>query len=353
MTAAWRHDAPPRENLREQAARWALRQRDDAALNDAAQAEMQAWRAADHANAQALDEALHALQLLDRAAGTADLMALRADALAARPAQHRRALWPLAAVGAVVLAVAASWFMAGRTDPAATLALAPVVPVQTRANSYVTGIGERATVGLPDGSVVILNTDTELEVDYRADERVVHLLRGQALFEVAKDAARPFRVLAANTRITAVGTEFDVRIDRTRLQVALLHGVVKVDGAAPDAAGTPATRMVAGEVLDVLDDHQMRLTRGDPQRISGWRDGQVVFDDESLANAVAEMNRYSTRPIQLDAQIAQRYYVSGVFKTGDTDRFAQALVELFPLRLTHDDAGRPLIGASALTKDSQ
>ncbi len=70
MTAAWRHDAPPRENLREQAARWALRQRDDAALNDAAQAEMQAWRAADHANAQALDEALHALQLLDRAAGS-------------------------------------------------------------------------------------------------------------------------------------------------------------------------------------------------------------------------------------------------------------------------------------------
>lgn len=353
MTSAWKRFDEPRDNLREEAARRALRQHGEATPNDAAQAEMHAWRTTDEAHARALDDAWQALQLLDRAAGMPDLMAMRADALAARPAQHRRAVWPLAAAAALVLAIAMAWFMDGRSSPATTLALATVAPMQAGANTYITGIGERSTVGLPDGSVVILNTDTQLEVDYRADERVVHLLRGQALFEVAKDAARPFRVLAANTRITAVGTEFDVRIDRARLQVALLHGVVKVDGAAPNAAGTPATQMVAGDVLDVLDDHQMRLTRGDPQRISGWRDGQVVFADESLANAVAEMNRYSTRPIQLDAQIAQRYYVSGVFKTGDTDRFAQALVELFPLKLSHDEAGRPLIGTSALTKDSQ
>ncbi len=351
MKARLRHPAAPGADAHEDAARWALRQHDQPPLDAAAATALEHWRTADAAQAQALDDALRALRLLDRAAGTPDIAAMRADALSARPERRAGRHWPLAGLGALVLAVAATWLGSARIPAPADSAPDAAALGSPAAGRYLTGIGERSTISLPDGSVAILNTDTALDVAYTGAERTVRLLRGQAIFQVAKEAGRPFRVLAAGKRITAVGTEFDVRIDHARLQVALLHGVVKVDGA--DTGGAASAQMVAGDVLDVVDEHQMRVTRGDPQRISGWRDGQVVFDDESLANAVAEMNRYSTRPIRIDPRIAQRYYVSGVFKTGDTDRFAQALVESFPLALAHDDAGHPLIGPSDLTKDSQ
>lgn len=352
MTAPLRRHTEHSAQVRDEAARRALRQHDGAPPPAAAAAELQDWRQADSAHAQAMDDALHALRLLDCAAGSDEIAAMRADALAARPERHRHLRWPAAGVAALALIIAVAWLNGGRIAEPARLAFtaAPAAP----ANTYSTGIGERSTVSLPDGSVAILNTDSQLEVAYAADQRIVRLMRGQAIFEVAKDAARPFRVLAAGKRITAVGTEFDVRIDRDRLQVALLHGVVKVDGGAPGQAADAATQMVAGDVL-AADEHQMRLSRGDPERISSWREGQVVFNDESLAGAVAEINRYSTKPIQIDPALAlaQRYFVSGVFKTGDTERFAHALTELFALKLAHDEAGRPLIGTSSLTKDSQ
>lgn len=352
MNAPLRRPTEHSAQVRDEAARRALRQHDDAPLPAAAAAELQDWRLADAAHAQAMDDALHALRLLDQAAGADDIAAMRADALAARPDRHRNLRGPLAGVAALALIVAAIWSNGPHITESARLAR-PTAVDTAPANTYLTGVGERSTLSLPDGSVAILNTDSQLEVAYAADQRIVRLVRGQAIFEVAKDAARPFRVLAAGKRITAVGTEFDVRVDHDRLQVALLHGVVKVDAAAPEQTSEAATQMVAGDVLDVLDDHQVRVSRGDPARISSWREGQVVFDDESLANAVAEINRYSTRPIQIDPALAQRYFVSGVFKTGDTERFAQALVELFALKLAHDEAGRPLIGSPALTKDSQ
>ena len=350
MNAPLPHTARALGTSGDDAARWALKLDDGAPLTDAERALLARWQSADETHAQALREALHALRVLDDAAGHDDLLAMRAEALSARPAP--RAAWyaPLAGVGVLVLAVAGIGLGGVRlsvpdTTAADSQAFAPALERRPMdAAHYQTAVGERSTVSLPDGSVMMLNTDTELEVAYDADERIVRLLRGQASFQVAKAPGRPFRVLAGHKRITAIGTEFDVRLERARLQVALLHGVVKVDSAWADRANAGATQMVAGDVLDVVDDYQVRVTRGDPQRISGWRDGQVVFDDESLVSAVAEINRYSTRPIQLDAQVGSRYRVSGVFKTGDVDRFAQTLAELFRLKLSHDDAGRPVIG---------
>src|SRR3546814_20916449 len=93
---------------------------------------------------------------------------------------------------------------------------------------------------LADGSKVTLNTATEIRVDYRARERIVRLVRGQALFDVAHAPDRPFSVIVAGRKVTALGTIFEVRFDKNRLKVTLLRGKVRIDeervgqaGAAP------------------------------------------------------------------------------------------------------------------------
>jgi transmembrane sensor len=209
---------------------------------------------------------------------------------------------------------------------------APSLP--RNAALYRTAVGERSTVVLPDGSVATLNTDSVLKVAYSGAERGVRLLKGQALFEVAKNARIPFQVYAADRRITAVGTVFDVRLQGEEVKVALVEGIVKVaplERPGP-AAPAPQVTMTAGEVLDAPPSAAMTVRTADIARAVSWKDGVAVFDDQPLAEAVAEMNRYTARPVVLADPAIGSLRVSGVFRTGDPDRFAAAMTEVFPLR---------------------
>jgi transmembrane sensor len=215
--------------------------------------------------------------------------------------------------------------------------LAPTLPPS--AALYRTAVGERSTVVLPDGSVATLNTDSVLKVAYNGRERGVRLLKGQALFEVAHNKKVPFQVYAGDRRVTAVGTVFDVRLQGERVKVALVEGVVRVASVAKPAPQVPREQvtMTAGEMLDAPPAAAMTVKLADTRRATSWREGVAVFDDVPLADAVAEMNRYTTHPVRLaDARIGA-YRVSGVFKTGDSERFAQSMAEVFPLAI--DDAG--------------
>jgi len=202
--------------------------------------------------------------------------------------------------------------------------------------TFHTTIGQRAAVTLPDGSKVTLNTDTVLRTKAADGKRLVYLDRGQAFFEVAKDRRHPFVVTAAGRTVTAVGTAFDVRVDHGELKVVLVEGKVRVEPAraiqpnpkAPAEAKPPPpmiTDMSAGSQLVVVDDTDWRLTPTNTARETSWLNGQLVFDDESLANIVEEMNRYSTRKLVLSDRRLAEHRISGNFKPGDVDGFARML----------------------------
>jgi transmembrane sensor len=223
------------------------------------------------------------------------------------------------------------------------------------AGVYETAVGERLSVTLEDGSRVTLNTDSVLRPAFDAHERRVVLERGQALFEVAKDTVHPFVVETAQRRFVAVGTAFDVRIDGERVQVTMLEGTVRVERSGSvetaslfmaDASNAMPVRaapqavvatITAGEQLTVLDERQDRIQVAEPDRVTSWRRGQVIFEDSRLADAVAEINRYSSVKIELAKGTLGDLRISGAFATGRPTVFVEAMTAYFPVDATNVD----------------
>lgn len=332
------------EALAEAAARWALLH-DDGGLTAFQRRAFERWAARSPGHAAAFAEAADALARVRAAAGAPAVVALRADALAVRGdgvVWRRLAAGVLLAAG-IGLGAAVLWpglwpgLGQGLREQVAALA-----PPAVRA--YHTEVGERATVNLPDGSVATLDTGSEIQVAYSARERGVRLLRGQALFDVAKHRPQPFRVYAAGRRITAVGTRFDVRIDEGgRLRLTLVEGRVRVDrtGEPFAPALSPAILVSAGEMLEAQAD-TTTVRPADPGPETSWENGLLTFQDEPLAQAVAEMNRYSATPVRLQGPVGG-YRVSGVFRTGDPARFARTLAEALPLAVSTGADGAPVL----------
>lgn len=183
---------------------------------------------------------------------------------------------------------------------------------------YRTTTGERRRIGLPDGSVVELNTRTSLSIAFTSAERRIELLSGEAAFTVARDAARPFVVAAAGGTTTAVGTVFTVRAGGGKGAVCCLEGMVEV-------ARTGSARLRAGEQAAYDGGGVGTVARFERTAAAAWRSGLLVFRDEPLAQVVAEINRY--RPghvVVADAAQAARH-ISGVFHL---DRLDEALTHL-------------------------
>ncbi|WP_343517926.1 FecR domain-containing protein [Sphingomonas sp.] len=324
----------------EAAVYWVLR-RDRDGLSAADQAAFAAWLDASEAHASAFRKANGVWDVFEESDADPHLTALRQAALAT-PAPRRR--WIPAAVGAGVAAslAAAALLLPGQLGQTGNPARAPTADavaetdVQPAAAArFATVKGERRTVSLPDGTRVTLNTDTAIALAYTPGTRHVRLLRGQALFEVAKDAARPFSVEAAGRRVTALGTVFEVRLDPGRMKVVLVEGRVVVDRAAaaselPDPA---PTLLKPGQALVAELGVPQRVAPVDVGSELMWREGYVSLEDTPLAAAVAEMSRYTAAPIRVLDDETGRLRVSGVFRTGDADRFAGLVRELLPVRV--------------------
>lgn len=213
-------------------------------------------------------------------------------------------------------------------------------PKPLATQSFSTAVGQRATVTLPDGSAVTLNTDTRVRTVANGDRRLVFLDRGQAFFKVAKDHRHPFIVTAAGRTVTAVGTAFEVRVDGGGFKVVLVEGRVRVASAplvkspSPPASGEQAkdvpapaiaTDMSAGSQLVASGDTDWRVTKANLFQETSWLTGQLIFDNQPLADVVAEMNRYSPRKMEIaDARLGGRR-ISGVYTPGDVQAFSLAL----------------------------
>lgn len=200
--------------------------------------------------------------------------------------------------------------------------------------TYATAVGEQRSLRLADGSRVWLDTDTRLSIHLAASRRDVTLHRGQAMFDVARDPARPFTVRAGETSVRALGTRFDVRRSGDQVRVTLVEGKVQVAQPRSEALTlSPGQQVLAADTLG-------RPTQVDLTSATSWTEGRIVFEAAPLHQAVAEVNRYSPRKIILDAPRAANDKVTGAFDSGDLDAFVLAVSQLHGLEVAEADDDR-------------
>ena len=217
---------------------------------------------------------------------------------------------------------------------------------------YVTRIGEQQTIELEDGSVVTLNTNAQLVVDYGDRSRRILLERGEAYFEVVRDSERPFTVDLGFGYVTALGTAFNIRKNRERFQVAVIEGTVALHELAEEIPESPA-RLQASEqpvVISAPSEHvleegwvaefdlsrdQLKAFRPESMdRYEGWRGGMVGFYQEPLNQVVRELNRYSRKKILIEDASIMEFSVSMVVSIHEIDSALMGLERVLPIEVS-------------------
>ncbi|MDB5364218.1 MAG: fecR family protein [Rhodospirillales bacterium] len=210
---------------------------------------------------------------------------------------------------------------------------------------YAAAQGEQKRVTLPDGSSVLLDADSQLVAKFERRERVVQLMRGQALFDVAHDAARPFIVRARGGEIRAVGTEFDVQLTDSGVDVTLLQGAVLVAPPYASSKDEPPrreprqiARLAPGQQVSYRDELSAIRTV-DPSIAVTWREGRPSYLNRPLGAVIADLRRYVALPVRFaDASVADIRY-TGTISVNDLGSWTRALESAFPIRATVDGDG--------------
>jgi transmembrane sensor len=214
----------------------------------------------------------------------------------------------------------------------------PGVPQhRTKQGLVETPVSETLAVALEDGSHIVLDRSSRLRVAYTSTGRDVELLEGQAHFEVAKDAHRPFRVHTKSAEVVAVGTTFDVSALPSSTKVTLIEGRVNVSTTSDRSAAEPHVKVLSpGQQLEITADGQLLDNESvNVENVTAWQRGVVVIDDEPLPEALEVMNRYSPTHIVVQGGPAlQARRISGVFRVGDVETEALVLQKYFGLRET-------------------
>jgi len=211
-------------------------------------------------------------------------------------APRRRWLWP-GATGLVAasLALVASWTMLGHGGE----------------QDIMTGPGEHRSITLADGSTVMLNGDTKITIDADAP-REIRLARGEALFAVKHDAARPFVVIANGTKLLDAGTVFNVVAQNGAMRVAVAEGAVIY------APGPGQVRLNPGDALALAaSGRRPALSRVSPQAVGSWQQRQLLYDNAPLDEIAQDLSRNIGRPIRAaDGARAMRF--TGTLLLSDT-----------------------------------
>jgi transmembrane sensor len=184
---------------------------------------------------------------------------------------------------------------------------------QWASGNYVTPIGEQRSIKLQDGSFVYLNTRSRIKVSFSRALRDIQLLEGEALFVVAQDAGRPFRVLTDSAVVQAIGTQFNVYTRKGATAVAVVEGRVKI--ASKSQASTVLSK---GEQVEVARNGRMlRQTAVSPEDATAWRQRRLVFHSDTLEDIAREFNRYNRLQIRIESQAASERRFTAVFNADE------------------------------------
>lgn len=240
---------------------------------------------------------------------------------------------------------------------AASVLLAASVWYFLRPEIYRTRVGEQRVVALADGSKVQLDSASELSIDYSSRERNLTLSRGQARFDVAHDAARPFIVTAGAKKVVATGTAFNIDVLGTRVLVTLIEGDVLIlprnstnldqsiaafaqsrlagnSGAGGVNLASGTVELVPGQELVSSADGSSQVSGTNVARVTAWQKGQLLFDDETLSSVIERVNRYAAKPIVMTDDSIRELRISGVFDTHDIPGFITTITHYLPLSAT-------------------
>ena len=243
---------------------------------------------------------------------------------------------------------------------------------------YATNVGQQLTTELVDGSIVALNTNSEIRVAYSKEFRSIHLLKGEVHFDVAKNAARPFRVVTNDGVFEAIGTAFTVRLKNDLVDLTVTEGIVEVTtpilllGNEPKAQvlGNPdngvdnrktvdaVARVHAGQSLAIRTDDASidvkdnivadinDVTDIEIARKLSWRKGYLSFGGEPLSEVVQEINRYTDISIEITDPSLETIRIGGRFPVAQTDQILSAFEGNFGLRVTRVGESKVLLSTS-------
>lgn len=304
---------------------------DDVSADD--RARFEAWRTAHPAYARAYEalsatwDQCTAARPVVRAVSFAQSMS---EAAVAPPQLRRRAF--VAAAVAVIVGTT-GWLYFDRLAP------------DTR---FSTTSGEHATISLPDGSTLELNSNSLARVDYSEPTRVIHLDRGEAFFKVAHDIHRPFWVVAGGSWVRAVGTAFNVYLGPTAVQVTVSEGTVKVGAVGSLVNGIPSDKALAQAAISVLTAGQQadlagaatatrQLSPAELARSMAWRDGTLYFENQPLGEIVDELGRYTSVQLIVDDKL-RSMPMGGTFQASPqgTEALLQMLEQGFGLTVRRE-----------------
>lgn len=319
------------------AADWVVRV-DAGGLSPAAHDALEAWRAADVRHERAYR------------AASADFAALsrmpELSALMGEPAWQERAVTFMDRVrDALAPKRSALAFAGGLAALAAGVFLWSVV----QQPAFETDVAELKSVSLADGSRVTLGAYSRIALDFSAQERRIVLERGEAFFDVAKDASRPFIVTAGATTARAVGTKFDVHRGPQDVRVVVEEGIVDVTTPPTREAAAAAThRLLAGqEIIGARAPDQRVKTAAavTAAKPAGWRAGRLDYDGAALRDVVADLNRYHATPIALAGEHLGDLKVTISFRTAQINQTLDALAAALSLDVDRAASGRVLLRA--------
>ncbi len=217
--------------------------------------------------------------------------------------------------GSVVAAVVAATIILG------------VFELALDADSFQTAIGEQTSFPLPDGSMVTLNTQSRIELQFTDTYRDVVLSGGEVLFDVAKDPQRPFRVVAGDTIIQALGTAFNVYHRNAGTTVTVVEGTIEVRSrqaqALPvqQATDLPVIVTVGQQASVDVRSRRIAVVETDPERATAWRERRLFFDNRPLSEVIDEFNLYNDPPIVIADADLETLPVTGSFNANDRASF--------------------------------
>ena len=274
-------------------------------------------------------------------------------------------VWLAACAAALVVAVAAGGFLSQHVPHSQQIVARSQVPVRqpvasrpSGPQSYATAVGAQKRFALADGTVVMLNTNSEIEVNFRTGSREVRLVRGEAYFEVVHDKARPFTVFANRYVVRDIGTAFAVHLlDEGLVNVRVTKGSVEI--AAPARRGGadgPKSLGVLVAGRDVVFGRKVERTElvsdAELSRKLAWRQGQLIYSGQKLADVLADISRYSDIEIELADPALKDLPVGGAFSVNQIEAILAALENNFGIRAQWIDARHVRLSSAGVKRSS-
>jgi transmembrane sensor len=212
-----------------------------------------------------------------------------------------------------------------------------------------TTTGEKRESVMPDGSVIDLAPKTSITVTYNRQNRTVEMLSGEAFYKVSSDKHRPFVVKAGLVTVTAVGTAFDVKTQGLKTLISVQEGVVVVekDAMSRDSRGATIWRLSPGQQLRYSDGGRtVQFGHVDSSSALAWREGRLEYIETPLEDVVADLNRYSSREIQIENTAITGLRFTGTVFTNNVDSWLLSLPRALPVRVDYPASGPVLVTLS-------